>query len=133
MGRVRFENGRRVIERWDRVFRAVSAEPRRQVVIALLDAPQGQSVSLPESAMSPTVPVDPDALREALVHKHLPMLADPGFVEWSADPLDAVRGPRFEEVAVVFEALYSQAAEIPDPLVEGCQRLVWERQFGTGE
>jgi hypothetical protein len=129
MGRARFENGRRVIERWDRVFRAISAEPRRQLVVALLDAGPEGSVSLPEGAMNPNVPVDPASLRAALVHKHLPLLADCEFVAWDGAPLQATRGPRFEEVAVVFEALHSRATTVPDPLVQGCQRLERERQF----
>nr|WP_241154961.1 hypothetical protein [Halorubrum sp. CSM-61] len=50
------------------------------------------------------------------------------FVEWERDPLVASRGRRFDEVAVVFEALHSSASAIPDSLVIGCQRLEEERQ-----
>lgn len=131
MTHARFENGKRTIERWDRVFEAVSAEPRRQLVVSLLDAPPDQSVSLPEHAANPNVPVDPESLRCELNHYHLPMLADMEFVEWETDPLVASRGPRFEQVAVVFEALQSNAVDIPDQLVVGCQRLERERQFSS--
>lgn len=130
---VRFENGKRVIERWDEVFEAVSADPRRQLVVSLLDAPADRSVPLPESAMNPDVPRPAAELRRELCHRHLPMLADAGFVEWQTDPFVAVRGPRFEEVAAVFEALQTNAAAIPDPLVVGCQRLERERQFDSEE
>lgn len=125
---VRVENGRRAIERWDRVFEALSAEPRRQLVISLLDAPPEQTVSLPERAINPNVPVDPERLRQELHHCHLPMLADREFVEWEREPLVASRGPQFDEVATVLESLQSTATEIPDSLVIGCQRLERERQ-----
>ena len=123
-----FENGKQVIERWDQIFRAISAEPRRQLVVSLLDHPPDESVPLPESAISPTVPSDPKELRTELVHKHLPMLTEIGLVRWDSDPLVASRGPRFDEVAIVFDALHARATEIPDSLVIGYQRLEEERQ-----
>lgn len=127
MGGTRYQNGRKVIERWDDVFRAVSAEPRRHLIITLLD--RDEVVPLPESAVNPNVPVDPDTLRRELYHQHLPMLEDLGFVEWDTDPLVAYPGPDFEQVAVVFDSLQENASEIPDSLVIGCQRLEEEREL----
>ncbi|WP_255190752.1 hypothetical protein [Natronobeatus ordinarius] len=124
----RLEDGKRVIERWDRVFEALMAEPRRQLVVTLLDAGAGQPVSLPEAAMSPTVPPDRETLGTHLHHRHLPLLADSGFVRWEADPFRAWRGPNFEEVAVVVTLLQENAAVIPDTLVYGCRRLERERE-----
>lgn len=120
--------GRRVIDRWDRVFEAISAEPRRQLVVALNDAPADGRVSLPEAAMSPAVPPDRESLTIELRHRHLPLLESHGFVQWTREPFRASRGPRFEEVAVVFDALHDEAASIPDRLVYGCRRLEEERQ-----
>ncbi|ELZ01472.1 hypothetical protein C482_06849 [Natrialba chahannaoensis JCM 10990] len=125
---VRFGNGKRVDQRWDQVFTALSAEPRRQVIVSLLDREPDQSVALPAAAMNPNVPVDPTTLQQQLVHNHLPLLADLGFVEWEPDPLHAVRGERFDELAVIFTTLHEAAADIPDSLVTGCQRLESERQ-----
>lgn len=124
----RYENGERVIENWNDVFTALSAEPRRQLIVSLSDASPDQSVPLPESAVMPNVPPDPDVLRRELHHVHLPMLADMGFITWETEPLVASRGPRFDEVAVVFDALHETATSIPDSLVLGCQRLEAERQ-----
>jgi hypothetical protein len=128
----RFRKGRAVVERWDEVFRALSAEPRRQIIVSLLDAPEGRPVSLPESAVNPNVPVDEGRLRVLLEHCHLPTLADSGFVEWERDPLEAFRGPRYHEVAVVFESLYAGASDIPESLVVGCRRLEAEREPQSG-
>lgn len=130
---VRFENGRRVIQKWDRVFEAAAAEPRRQLILSLLDAGPDQSVPLPESAISPTVPAEPEALRQELFHCHLPMLADKGFVEWEHEPFVATRGPQFDEIAAVFEAIQSSATDLPDSLVVGCQSLERTRELADEE
>ncbi|MDZ5811393.1 hypothetical protein U4E84_08545 [Halorubrum sp. AD140] len=123
-----YESGEEVSENWDTVFKSLSAEPRRQLIVSLLDAGADQSVPLPESAAMPNLPLDPEELRVELYHIHLPMLAENDFITWETDPLVASRGPRFDELAVVFEALHSDAANIPDSLVIGCQRLEQERQ-----
>lgn len=127
MSTTRYKNGRHVIERWDNVFAVLDAEPRRQIVTSLLDS--DGSVPLPESAINPNAPADPEQLRLELYHKHLPKLAEYGFVEWEDDPLVAKRGPQFEKVAIVFEALHAHAGSIPDSLVVGCQRLEREREM----
>jgi hypothetical protein len=118
--------------RWDAVFGALSAEPRRWTVASLLDAPPGAELSLPAAARPPEAAVDgrpPDGaaerLRVELVHVHLPKLADPGFVEWGRDPLRVARGPRFEEVAVVVASLDDSADAVPGSLA--CLRMEGER------
>ena len=128
----RISNGQRVIDRWTEVFTALSAEPRRQIIV-LLDNPPDYAAPLPESATNPNVPADAETLRRELHHRHLPQLADMGFVEWENEPLVATRGPRFAEVGVVFESLHEGAREIPDSLVVGCQRLEAEQQFSSDE
>ncbi|WP_317176072.1 hypothetical protein [Halomontanus rarus] len=133
MSQTRLENGKRVIQKWDNVFKAVSAEPRRQLIVSLLDVPPDQAVPLPESAINPNVPEEFKNLRQDLYHCHLPMLADSEFIEWESEPLVAYRGPQFDEVAMVFEALHSNATEMPDSLVVGCQRLEWEQQVSSDD
>lgn len=127
--RSRHQNGKAVIARWDDVFAAVSREPRRQLVVSLLDASPGEWVPLPASAVNPNVPPEPRCFETVLRHHHLPMLAERGYIEWRDDPLAATRGPRFDEVAVVFRALHAAAGDIPDSLVVGCQRLEEERHL----
>jgi len=128
MATTHLENGEEVRGNWNRVFRCLSAEPRRQLVVSLLDAAPDDAVPLPECAAMPNVPSDPDVLRRELHHVHLPMLAKHGFVTTETDPFVAARGPRFEELAVVLDALHSSAASIPDSLVVGCRRLEAEQQ-----
>ncbi|NHX39171.1 MULTISPECIES: hypothetical protein [Haloarcula] len=133
MTQQRYQNGKQVIRRWDEVFKAVTVEPRRQLIVALLDAQPDETVALPESAVNPNVPQDPAVLRRELYHCHLPMLSDNEFITWEIEPLVAGRGPRFNEVATVFESLQSNATDVPDSLVFGCQRLERERQEGLGD
>lgn len=122
------ENGQQISENWNTVFRALSTEPRRQLIISLMDAEPDQSVPLPESAIMPNVPLDSERLSLELYHIHLPMLADMGFIAWETEPLVASRGPKFDQVAAVFETLHTEASRIPDSLVIGCQRLEEEQQ-----
>lgn len=132
MSEVRYRNGERVTENWNTVFKALSAEPRRQLVVSLMDAPPSESVPLPESATMPNVPHDPAVLRQELQHVHLPLLTEMGFITWKTEPFVASRGPDFEEVAVVFDALQTSASSIPDSLVHGCERLERERHEDSG-
>lgn len=122
------ENGKKVSEGWDAVFRALSANPRRQLLVSLLDAPPDRSVPLPESAVMPNVPLDPETLRAELYHVHLPMLEEMGFVIAESEPMVAARGPQFGQVAPVIDALHSEATSLPESLVLGCQRLESEQQ-----
>lgn len=116
-----------MINDWNDVFRALTAEPRRQIVVALMEAPSGRRLSLPEAANPPYLLQDPEQLYLDLVNTHLPVLAEPGFVEWERDSLSVERGPAFEEVEVVFEALLAKADDIPPQFTDQCQRLE-ERQ-----
>ena len=111
------------VRKWNDVFTAISAEPRRQLVASLLDQPSAQSVSLPDGATPAMSSGDRDTLRRELHHCHLPLLADMGFIQWDTDPLVASRGPRFEDVAVVYKSLRANATSIPESLLEGSHWL----------
>lgn len=101
----RLDDGRRVNEDRDSVFRALSAAPRRRLVASLVDVPPGEGVPLPESATAPVGSTEPARLRRELHHCHLPMLSELGFVDWEAEPFVAIRGPKFGDVAAVVEAV----------------------------
>lgn len=122
------QSEKQVIEGWDRLFRTLSAEPRRQIIVSLGEAPTGRQLSLPEAANPSYHLMDPEELYVELVHSHLPVLAEAGYVQWESDPLRVERGPNFAEADVVFRALHSYADEIPDRLVHGCQRLEEQRR-----
>lgn len=116
---------REVVENWNRVFEALSAEPRRQLLVALMDT--DDEIALPEAAANPDVEVDPERLRTNLYHQHLPALADHEFVEWDDDPLVARRGPQFDQVEAVFQVFRDNPGQLPQELVEGCKHLDFEQ------
>lgn len=116
-------SGERVITGWNSVFRALAAEPRRQIIIALSEAPVGRELTLPEAANPPFALMEPERLLTELRHSHLPLLAESGFVTWRDNPFCVDRGPNFDQAAVVLRSLQKQVDDIPIELVDGCQRL----------
>lgn len=120
------------IGRWDRVFKALAAEPRRQLVAALADAPADGAVPLPEAAMNPDVRSDPERADLELRHRHLPLLADADYVEWRSAPFRASRGARFAEVRTVFDGVAANAATLPEQLRSEYQLLERERSESDG-
>lgn len=125
----RHDNAVQASETWDDIYEVLSADPRRQLLHSLMNVGPGKSVPLPESAANPSAPPDAEHLRMELKHVHLPKLADQEFAVWDEDPFRASRGPRFEEVEAVFDALFSSVGDFPDSIVIGCQGLEEEREL----
>lgn len=92
---------------WNRIFSALSAEPRRQLLTSLVESSPGQSVPLPEGAVTPNDDVDPAELKVRLYHNDLPMLADAEYIQWTTEPLTASRGPQFHKIECVIESIRS--------------------------
>lgn len=123
MGAPSCPNGERAADSCNDVFDALAAEPRRRLLASLLEVAPGESVPLPEAAMAPATPIDAEKMRVGLYHRHLPTLAEAGFVDWETDPLVATRGPDFPAAAAVLEALESEGVIRPDSLrVDGRER-----------
>ena len=108
-------------QQWRRIFRAVSENPRREIIEALLEAPADGSVSLPAAAMTDESD-DDGALSTELVHRHLPVLAEHDFVGWEREPFRVSRGSSFEDAAVVIEAIHAHDG-LPHHLIVDCNRL----------
>lgn len=107
-------------ERWNTVFRALSAEPRRQVVAALMAEPAQSHLPLPAGANPAALSQDPDALYRDLIHSHLPTLENAGLIEWQREPLSARRGPQFEQAATVLDVLATHSNELTESLCGEC-------------
>ena len=106
-------------ERWRLIFRILSHGTRRQIIGSLLEASSNRKLSLPEAANSPEYRINPKKLQKSLVHNHLPMMEQAGFIEWEEQEFSVERGPRFEEVAAVLLAIDAYD-EFPQHLIEGC-------------
>ena len=80
-------------------------------VIAL--AADGRSVRQLERGQRESMEWDSAESQIALVHAHLPKLADAGYIEWDPDSGDIAEGPRFEEVEVVLDLFDTHADDLP--------------------
>jgi len=49
----------------------------------------------------------------ALLHNHLPKLADSGFIDWDRDRQVVTRGPRFGEIEPLIELMVDHRDELP--------------------
>jgi DNA-binding transcriptional ArsR family regulator len=107
--------------RWDQLYKALSAEPRRMIISSLLDEPEERRLPLPDAAESPNRPMDAETLCTQLRHHHLPLLADAGYVRWEPEPFVVQRGPRFEEPACIIELVTDTIEELPTALINNCK------------
>ncbi|MFP8952255.1 hypothetical protein ACLI4Z_04660 [Natrialbaceae archaeon A-arb3/5] len=94
----------------------LSAEPRREIIISLLEVPREQWLSLPEAAVSPNQSMDPETLALELRHHHLPVLTEAEYVRWKREPFCVQRGPHFAEPAFLVDTVFESMDEIPDSL-----------------
>jgi len=119
-------NNQEWAERWDQLYDALAAEPRRMIISSLLDEPRERRLPLPDAAESPNQPMDSESLSIKLRHHHLPLLAEAGYVQWEDEPFVVQRGPRFKEPAIIIEMVTESVDELPTPLINNC-RIFQER------
>lgn len=108
---------------WDRVFRCLASEPRRQIVFSLAEADANEWHSLPGAAFSPNISQDKSQLEISLQHEHLPHLADRNYVVWDRDPFQVRQGVNFQEVLSIIDILTDSSSRLPDQFIQGCDRL----------
>lgn len=109
-----------IYDRWDQFMRLLSAQPRRQIISSLMNAPEQDAQPLPDAAMTPELSIEPERFQIKLRQIHLPLLADADYVLWTKDPFQVRRGPRFEEPASVMDVLLSADDRLSPALVSGC-------------
>lgn len=110
-------------QRWDRLLSILSAEPRRQMIISLLDQPPERRLPVPEAADSPNITMDPEEFQLVVRHQHLPMLEAAGYIRWDRERSLVQRGPNFREAGDVMTLLIESVGQYPDILIEGCKIL----------
>lgn len=113
-------DGLSIYDRWDQFMYLLSAQPRRQIISTLMDHPEEGGHPLPDAAMTPERSIKPELFQINLRQIHLPLLADADYIEWSKDPFQVWRGPRFAEPASVLEVLLAADARLSPTLVTGC-------------
>lgn len=113
-------DGLTIYERWDQFMYLLSAQPRRQIISTLMDAPKDAVKTLPDAAMTPERSIDPERFQIKLRQIHLPMLADAEYIEWSKGPFGVRRGRRFDIPSSVMDVLLSSGDRLSPALVAGC-------------
>lgn len=109
-----------IYDRWDQFMYLLSAQPRRQIISTLMDASGQDARPLPDAAITPDLPVEPERLQVKLRQIHLPLLADAEYIQWTQEPFQVRRGPRFAEPSSVMEVLRSAEDRLAPALVSGC-------------
>lgn len=107
---------------WDRCLYQLSAQPRRQIVVSLLDVPDERRLPLPEAAITEPCSVDLEQFEVELRHHHLPKLANAGYVRWEEASFRVQRGPRYEEAETVMRLLLESSDRLPDAPIRGWDR-----------
>ena len=101
-------------ERTDQLFETLAAVQRRRLLFALTDHnPQ----RVDEMCGVPWSLSGSEAEMITKRHVHLPKLADYGFIDWNRDEQVITKGPRFDEIEPLLEALEENRDELPiEPL-----------------
>ncbi|WP_435064478.1 DUF7344 domain-containing protein [Halobaculum sp. EA56] len=86
----------------DELLEVVCDARRRRVLYELLDAEGEAAVAVPEGVVPGSAGRDDRILFE---HVHLPKLADAGLITWDREAGTVGRGPAFDEVRPLLEAL----------------------------
>ena len=96
----------------DEVFVALGHRHRRHVLSRLFErSPWKVDELLPEEPEGAT---DASSVEVQMHHRHLPKLADSGFVEWESDGDGTVgRGPKFGELAPLIALMEAHGSELP--------------------
>jgi hypothetical protein len=117
----------------DDLFALLADEPRRRVLVSLLDVETG-SVPVGEAALTRGAAAHPGGganaglnggpgsqssspAEVALRHVHLPKLDDSDLVDWDPEAGTVARGPRYAEAEAFLELLVRNQHELPGHLV----------------
>jgi len=96
----------------DAAYLALADQRRRNILVELLDGSIDIAALADDSA-------DPDQrVTVALHHRHLPMLADEGYISWDRSTEAIERGPRFDVIQPLLEGVIQESdAGDPSPSV----------------
>lgn len=97
----------------DTALDALTDPYRRQLLVALITHnPQDDDDRDPLDIL--TGEEEPDVLQTELVHRHLPHLADKGYITWNRDTNEISKGPNWDEVAPLLELIHDHRDDLPD-------------------
>ena len=92
----------------DRIFENLSNSHRRLILLLLK-----QGVVETETDVMVRSGSDSRETETALIHNHLPRLAQAGYIDWDRDSGEIAKGPRFDEIEPLLELIEAHADELP--------------------
>lgn len=96
---------------WDELFDALRDVHRRRVLMALLELDhQDEAVKVPEE-----VHVGERGLEDLqleMIHHHIPLLANAGYVSWNREDHEIQEGETFEDIRPILELLREHRDEL---------------------
>ncbi|MCO8245584.1 MULTISPECIES: transcriptional regulator [unclassified Haladaptatus] len=100
----------------DTLFDALRSSHRRHILLEILDHNPRDEDEFASNLDDPddTTDGEVEQLKAELHHRHLPMLADAGYIEWNPDTETIRRGPNFDEVAPLLTLMLNHPDELPD-------------------
>jgi len=87
----------------DEYLRVLAHEHRRQLLTILLERGDQAEVAIPEAVVRDDT--DRDTVRLSFHHIHVPKLDELGLVEWDRDAGVVTKGPNFDDVRSLIEAV----------------------------
>ncbi|WP_049986479.1 DUF7344 domain-containing protein [Halobellus rufus] len=99
----------------DEYFEALANIHRRRLLVALLDHnPQRNdvTVTVPEDVYEGEKPLE--VLQTEFYHSHLPQLKEAGLIRLNRDTDEVAKGPKFDEIRPLLEAVRNSADEFPN-------------------
>lgn len=98
--------------RLNTLFEMLSHPFRRYILLCVDDDSPCRKRELLAGATEPNG-TDPDVLTLQLRHRHLPKLAEAGYIDWDRSSETVRRGRNFEEVEPLLRYLHDHQDEIP--------------------
>ena len=97
----------------DQAFDALSRLTRRRILLTLDHHNPRDETEFETTEFKPE-DEDLDLFRQNLYHRHLPKLADAGFITWDRETDTITRGPRFAEIQPLLSLLKNHPDELPE-------------------
>ncbi len=97
----------------DSCFRALTDPYRRQLLVALLEHnPQDDDDRDPLNIVDDDR--EPKVLKSELIHVHLPLLEEMGYIQWDRDSNQIRKGPNWEDIEPLLTLIHDHRGELPD-------------------
>lgn len=94
-------------------FHTLANQSRRQLLVGISEeVKDGGKDCGPVSIVSKDE--EPAVSEIELIHKHLPLLKERGYIEWDCDNQNIEKGPEWDEIKPIIELFHENRDELPN-------------------